>query len=119
MQNTSRVVCIGLEAYWDSNCTESVDVIDWGIMQNGENKTITVWLKNVGNEAGNLTANTTDWSPQGIEEYVDVSYTFGSLYLEPAEVTYLNITVSIDVNIPLNYTSFSFSTVIYLSVDVP
>jgi len=117
IEHKGRIICVNVAAYWDENCTEIATVLDWDGIWRGENKSALLWVKNTGNWPGNLTLNITNWNPEGIEQYIDVTYEFNKTRLEPGEVTSLLITLIVCEETPLNYTSFAFDTIIILTGD--
>ena len=69
-----NVYCVGIEAFWDSTCTNKCDSIDWGWCQPGENKNVTIYLRNTGNTPVILTLSTQDWSPAEAENYITLTW---------------------------------------------
>jgi len=117
IEHKGRIICVNVIAYRDENCTEIATELDWGGIWRGENKSVLLWIKNTGNWPGDLTLNTTNWNPEGIEQYIDVTYELDKTRLEPGETTPLLITLAVHEDTPLNHTSFAFDTVIILTGD--
>ena len=61
--NNGEVKSIGVEVYWDSDCTNNVTSIDWGFLQPGATVNKTVYIKNGGNIPMILNLTTVDWAP--------------------------------------------------------
>ena len=62
-----------VKAYFDSNCTNEIDSINWTAVNNNtslslwQNYSTMIWIRNKGNtNAIMLHLNATDWSPEGL-----------------------------------------------------
>jgi hypothetical protein len=56
---------LDLKAYWDYNCTDPVTSIDFGIVQKGKSKTVTMYIRNEGNGTVWVYWNSTSAPPTG------------------------------------------------------
>ena len=106
---TLKVVGVGV--YKDVNFTVSVTEIDWGIVEPGENKSFSAYIKNESNVPITLTMYTEDWNPVNSSSFVSLSWDY-----DGSEIP---VDGSIPVTLVLNVdpatagiSSFSFTIVI-------
>lgn len=52
-----------MEVYWNVDCTQIVDVIDWSVPSLGDTMNHSIFVKNSGNAPMNLSLTTLDWVP--------------------------------------------------------
>jgi len=71
---TLKVVGVGV--YKDVNFTVSVTEIDWGVVEPGENKSFSVYIKNESNVPITLTMQTEDWSPATASSFINFSWDY-------------------------------------------
>jgi hypothetical protein len=98
--------------YWDENCTMPVSSISWGNLSLGQEKNVTVYVKNYGNETDFLTEVALDWSPVEASQYLNFSWDITKREI-PAGST-INVTQTLQV--PMNtmgISTFSFSINFY------
>jgi hypothetical protein len=96
------------------NGTE-IETINWGIIYPGENKTVTILLKNVGDEATVLTLSTDNFSPTIAEKYLNVTWTYDGSPIKPKQSIETDLTLHVDSNIQ-NVTDFSFDIIISFEI---
>jgi len=72
--NTGEVRSVGLEVYWDSDCTNNVTSIHWGFLEPGATVNKTVYIKNGGNTAMVLNLTTVDWDPVSASDNLLLSW---------------------------------------------
>ena len=104
---------VGVGVYWDNNCTDSVDEIDWGIIQPGSTVNVTVFVKNEGSLAISLNITAENWSPIETTSYM----TFSSNYMGQTINLRENLQVTLSLTTAPNIeeiTNFSFN----ISVDI-
>ena len=74
LSSTGTVKAINVDVYWDSSCTQVVNLIDWGILGPGDSVSQTVYVKNGGNAPMNISLSVSGWSPVGAGSYLGVSW---------------------------------------------
>jgi len=99
-----------IEAYWNLECTEPCTVIDWGNMTQGTNKTVLVYLKNVGGDQAVLNMTTSNWQPPQAETQLTLSWNYTGQPLQPTEVLPVEFTLAVASDTTI--TTFSFDIVI-------
>ncbi len=118
--NRSRIISsagtvkgIGVGVFWDSGCTNRVSSIDWGFLEPGSSKNISVYIKNEGNAPVTLSLNTTNWNPTSIQEenYMILSWDYVNQTISPNGA--IPVTLTLDVSFSIqNVTDFSFDIII-------
>ena len=106
-----KITAYGVGIYWDSNCTENVTSIDWGVAEPGLTKNVTIYIRNEGNTHTILYLNTTNWYPQEASNYITLSWDYNGEAIEPNQVVQVTLTLSISSNIE-GITTFRFDIII-------
>ncbi len=99
---------IGVEAYWDPNCENKTETIDWGTIWLGSSKNITFYIRSVSNFKATLNLNATNWNPTNISNYTNLSWDYNGTPLNPGEIIRVILTLS---------ASYSDSFIRYLIVN--
>ena len=107
LYNYGKIRVIGVEVYADANLTQILERIDWGVLDPGENKSHSCWIKNIGNDAQKLVMWTETWSPVNASDWISLSWDYvGSWVAANASVPVV-FTLHVDPNID-GVTNFSF-----------
>jgi len=110
-RNTAIVKSINIGVYWDVDCASSVEGIDWGIIEPGENKTVDVYVRNEGNSELVLSIWAANWSSPQVEYYMNFTseYQDQSISVDGVMPVALILSLSRDVR---DITAFSFDVII-------
>lgn len=76
---------IEVETYWDPECQNPRDVMNWGEIEPGKTVETTVYIKSVSNFIVSLTLKLTDWSPPDISNYITITWDYDGTLLKPGE----------------------------------
>lgn len=95
---------IGVEAYWDQNCTDIVRWVDWGIIEPGDNSTVSFYVKNKGTNNATLSINASNWEPLNASRYLTLSWNYSGAVLQPEQL----VPVTLILNVNINVTGFEF-----------
>jgi len=109
--NQGSVKAVGVKVYWESTCVNEVSSIDWGVVEAGSSKNVTVYVKNTGNAAITLSLSTANWNPSGASSYITLGWDYGGESISPAGVTQIKLTLRISSSIT-GITNFSFDIII-------
>lgn len=109
--STGTVKAVNVGVYWNQNCTETVTSIDWGMLEPGESKNLTIYLKNEGNTPINLSLNTSNWNPAEAENYIGLSWTYSGENLQPNQALSATLMLKVAQNVT-NITTFNFDIII-------
>ncbi len=108
---SGTVKAINVEVYWDSECTQVVNDMDWGFWEPNSIVNKTVYIKNTGNAPLTLSMSYAGWSPVEAGEYITLSWDKEGTQIVADEVVQAILTLSIS-NTITGITDFSFNIVI-------
>ncbi len=111
ISNVGEVQSIGVGIYWDQSCGTEVSSINWGFIEPGSSKNVTVYIRNEGNSAASLTMNVSNWNPSNASDHMDLSWDYQGQDINVSEVLEVTFTLVISSEIQ-GITSFSFDIVI-------
>ena len=111
LSSTGSVKAINVEVYWDFECTQVVNSIDWGTPEPGDSVAKTVYVKNTGTAPMTLSMSCSGWNPVEAGNYLTLSWDREGAILDAGAVVpaVLTLTVSDTVS---GITDFSFNIVI-------
>jgi len=98
-----NIKTIGVEAYWDPNCENKTETIDWGIMWPGSSKNVTLYIRSVSNVKTTLHLSTSDLNPADISEYINLSWNYEGSRLNPDEVIQVTLFLSASIDDSFSY----------------
>jgi hypothetical protein len=120
VQSSVRIVgrgtvkAVGVGVFWDSNCTNSVSFIDWGMVEPGSMNNVTVCVRNEGNVAASLSLATDNWNPSNASNYLALSWNYDGRPLNPLEVAQVTLTLAVSPSVQ-GIESFRFDIIISIS----
>jgi len=109
--NVGSVKGVGVGIYWDSACTNPTSSINWGLIEPGSNKTMTVYVRNEGNAVATLSKATQNWNPSTASSYMTLNWNYAGHTLNVNQVLQLKLTLVVSSTIS-GITSFSFDIII-------
>lgn len=113
IRNRAVVKSVGVDIFWDYNCTQPVDFIDWGVIEPSETKTVILYVNSSSNVNVTLSGRTENWNPVNASQYITLSANYTGYPLLPNTVTpiELYLTVSPDIT---EIREFTFDIIIYV-----
>jgi hypothetical protein len=111
LQNVGNVQAIDIEIYWDTNHTEKVLLIDWGAVEPGATKNVTVYVLNTGNSDVMLSKNEANWSSSNASNHIMLSWDYNGQRIPPGQILKTTLTLAVSPNIQA-VTQFSFDIVV-------
>ena len=90
---------VGIETYWDSRCTERVSSIEWGSLEPGTDKTVTLFIKNKGKTPVTLSYYSSNWNPSEIMNYLSLMWDYTGQSIEFKEIVQVTFTLHISENV--------------------
>ncbi|MGB9923352.1 MAG: hypothetical protein ACPLEW_11130 [Pseudothermotoga sp.] len=114
INNQGTVKALGVGVYWDQNCTNEVTLIDWGMVEPGSINTVTVYVRNEGNTAANISMTTENWNPSNASNYLTLSWNYNGQQLNPSEVVQITLSLAVSSNVQ-GIENFSFDITISIS----
>jgi hypothetical protein len=79
--------------YQDVNCTVSLSYIDWGSLEPGMARNVTMYIRNEGTSGTTLSLSTANWQPANISSYMNLTWTYGGRALLPHDVVKVGLTL--------------------------
>jgi len=102
---------VGVKVYWKRTCVNEVALIDWGVVEAGSSKNVTVYVKNTGDMAITLSLSTTNWNPSIASSYITLGWDYDGQSIKRGKVIQVTLTLSITQSI-MEITNFSFDIII-------
>ena len=100
----------GVGVYQDANCSVAVTYLDWGTLEPGSAKNITLYVRNEGNHVATLFLATDNWSPVNASSYMALSWNYSGKMLSPMENIGVILTLSVSSAV-INIVDFSFDVI--------
>lgn len=113
VHNHAAIKTIGVGVFWDQACTLNVTSIEWGMLEPGEQKNVTVYVRSEGNTPGSLSMITDAWQPENASEFITLTWTAEGLELDPGEVSPVVFTLTVAPSIS-GIRDFSFDITIWI-----
>lgn len=111
LSSTGAIKGINVEVYWDVECTQVVNSVDWGIPEPGDSLIRTIYVKNIGNSPMTLNMSCSGWDPAEAESYLSVSWDRDGATIDADEVVSAVLTLSVS-DLISGITDFSFNIII-------
>jgi len=115
--NYGTVKTVGVDVFWDSNCSNPVTIIDWEKVGPDSINTKIIYVRNSGNCPSYLNMSIDNWNPDFAFTYLSVSWNYSNQQLTPNQTIPLELTLSVSPVIQ-DITSFSFDITVSVS-DIP
>ena len=109
--NAGSVKGVGVGIYWDSACTNRTSSINWGLLDPGSNKTVTVYVRNEGNAAATLSKAAQNWNPSTASSYMTLNWNYAGQTLSVNQVLQVKLTLVVSSTVS-GITNFSFDIII-------
>jgi hypothetical protein len=101
----------GVGVYQNANCSIPVTNLDWGTLEPGTAENITLYIRNEGNHAANLSMMVNNWNPINASTYMALNWNYSGQTLSPAESIAVTLTLSVS-SAARNVVDFSFDVII-------
>jgi len=111
ISNAGSLKAVGVGVYWDAGLTNRVSSIEWGVLEPGSSKNVTVYVRNEGNSVFDLTMYASNWNPSNASDYMTLIWDYGGQSINVGEAAQVTLTLSVSANIE-GITTFSFDIVI-------
>ncbi len=105
------VIGIGVGVYWDPNCTNTTQTLNWGNLAPNTTNTLTIFIRNEGTQHATLQLGTTNWTPTNAQNYIALSWNYTGQTLKTNEVISVKLTLTVNPAIT-DVTDFSLQTII-------
>ena len=111
LPNMGTVKAMGVGVYWDISCNNQVTSIDWGVVQPGATKDVTVYIRNEGNAPEILSLATENWTPSSAASYMSIGWDYGGQVIDVGAAFQVKLSLAVSDGIE-GITNFSFDVVI-------
>jgi len=111
LSNLGTVKAIGVRVYWDSSCGDPVGSIDWGLVEPGTTKNVTIYIRNAGSVPVTLSLTIDNWSPSNAPDYMSLAWDYSDQVISVDAVVQVTLSLSVSAAIE-GITGFSFDIVI-------
>ncbi len=85
----------GIEIYWSQQANDRVSSIDWGTLEPGSNKSVTIYVRNEGKKSVSLSFYTSEWNPSEAADYLSLNWDYEGQSVGVGEVVQVTFTLSI------------------------
>lgn len=109
-----NVEAVGVGVYWDSACSSAVSWVEWGTVEPGSKKNVTIYVRNEGNDAVILSIFADNWNPSNASNYMTLSWDYAGQTIDPQKVVQTTLTLSTSSGVE-GITGFSFDIIIGVS----
>jgi len=109
--NVGTMKTVGVGVYWDAALTNQVSSINWGVLEPGSNKTVSVYIRNEGNSAVTLSLQTSNWNPTNASTHMTLSWDYNGQSINVGSSILVKLTLSVSASIS-GINNFSFDIVI-------
>ena len=101
----------GIETYWDSKGTNKVTSIEWGSLEPGTEKTVTIFVRNLEKNQIILNYHTSNWMPSEITDYLTLKWDYNGQAIKFREIVQVIFTLVVSENLEASGT-FDFDITI-------
>lgn len=98
-------------AYSDPQGNYTLSSVEWGILEPGESKNVTCYVKNWDKVPLRLSFMTQNWNPSEASNYINLIWNYGGQLVNTSEIVEIVFTISVSANVP-DMADFSFDIVI-------
>jgi len=107
VSSVGSLKAVGVGVYWDAKLANRVSSIDWGVLEPGSSKNVTVYVRNEENLVARLTMFTRNWSPSNASDYLILTWDYGGQSINVGKAVLVTFTLSVSASIK-GINSFSF-----------
>lgn len=111
ISSQGTINAIGVGVYSESACINEVSTIDWGALEPGSTKDVTVYIRNEGTVPMTLSITTDEWTPSAASTYITLSWNREGSQVNAQSVLQATLTISVSSSIS-DISSFSFDITI-------
>jgi hypothetical protein len=109
---SGKIVTVNVGVYKDSGCTQTATTMDWGTLNAGDNKTISLWIKNTGASKITLSLTSNNWTPTTASPGLSLSWNQEKKTLTTQQTVQATLTLKVSPSINGSISNFSFNIII-------
>jgi hypothetical protein len=114
INSKGTVKAVGVGVFWDRNCTDQVSFIDWGMVEPSSINNVTVYVRNEGNMAANISLATENWNPPNASDHLALNWNHDGRQVDPLEAVPIKLTLTVSSSVH-GIESFSFDIIISIN----
>jgi hypothetical protein len=111
ISNRAAIKAVGVGVYQDPALTVHLTEIDWGVLEAGEEKNHTAYVKNESNVPVTLFLNTENWSPVNASALITVTWDYDGHLVDVDGVIEVTFTLAVEPSIS-GIKTFTFDMII-------
>ena len=111
IRSRGDIDAIDVGVYSDGNCSDDVSFIDWGNIEPGLVKNVSLFFRNEGTVAADLFLSTDNWSPSNASEFLTLTWDYSGRTLDLFEIVAITLTLQVSPSVS-GIKTFSFDIVI-------
>jgi hypothetical protein len=111
VSSAGEVKGIGVGIYWEYACINKVSSINWGVLEPGSNRTVSVYVRNEGNALATMSQTTQNWNPPAASSHLTLTWNYAGQTLSVNQVLQTKLTLTLSSTVS-DMTGFSFDITI-------
>lgn len=111
LNNEGNVNTVGVGVYWEKECLNEIQTINWNFMEPGSSQDVTVIVRCEGNIPMTLNMTSSNWNPPSTSTYMTLTWNREGTQVDVGSVTEAVLTLSVSPNIR-EITTFDFDITI-------
>jgi hypothetical protein len=104
---TVTIKSLGVTVYADPACTVPLEMIDWGMMEPGQTKNHSAYIKNESNVPVTMSMYVDNWNPANAKDFMTLMWTYDGSQIAVDGINPVDFTLRIDPSIS-GIRNFSF-----------
>jgi cytochrome c oxidase assembly protein Cox11 len=111
VHSVGTIKTVGVGAYWDRNCTQKATVLDWGVLEPGQNKSVIIYVRNESTVHISLSLSTGNWTPSNASTFMALTWSFTGQFVKQGDVAKVTLFLMVSKQIK-GVGAFGFDIVI-------
>jgi hypothetical protein len=88
-----------IDVYSEVNCRNTVQSIDWGMLSPGQEKNVTIYVRNEGESSTILALDVYGWTPVEAPNYMTVTWNYSGVPVNSGQTVAIQLTLRVDASI--------------------
>ena len=98
LSNVGTLKVIGVGIYWDAGFTNKTTTINWGMLEQGTQKSVTIYIRNEGNSPVTLSKATSNWSPATASTIITLAWNYNGQTINAGASLQVTFTLTVASN---------------------
>ena len=113
------VETLNVGVYWNAECTDKVEFLDWGTLTPGSDRRVRLYLRNEELDTScYMTFWTTEWNPSEAKQYLTLQWNYDARSVPRSRIVQVDLEISVPKDIA-GITDFSFTLFIAGTTTIP